>query len=370
MTDLQQFFQTLLSISAPFHVAQIEQVTQDDEPDRINIKLTVDKEYRPSEYHNIHSYKSKTWRHLNLFQYHCYIECRLPMFIDKRDQCCTLMEVPWARKNSGFTLLFEMNVLNLLRQCACKSIVARRFDLYPQRVETIYDNYTKAAYYQREPLVAERIGLDETSTRKGHDYISVFLDMDADRLVDLRPGKSSGVISDYVAECSLLGQHPETIIKEIVCDMSPAFKKGMRENLPDTKVTFDRFHVVQLVHRYLDSLKRSKATDKQLLYGYIEDLDRLWDQPDEIAAAGFLQYWMDRGEELFGLKSLSNSLNRHFDGIVAYCRTKLTNGKLEGVNNKIQWIKRAARGYRSKENFMRMVWFMFSPPRIGHQLIS
>ena len=213
------------------------------------------------------------------------------------------------------------------------------------------------------------MGLDETSTRKGHDYISVFWDMEQDRLLDLRPGKSSAVIEDYVGECELLGQHPRQIISEIVCDMSPAFRNGVREQLPLTRVTFDRFHVVQLIHRYLDPLKRSKSIDHTGLYAYIDELDQLWEQPDESSAAAFLVYWMDRGKELFGLRRLRKSIDRHFAGIVTYCRTHLTNGKLEGINNKIQWIKRAARGYRTKDNFMRMVWFMFTPQTLTHQLI-
>jgi transposase len=291
------------------------------------------------------------------------------MYLDKRNGTTGLLDVPWARKNSGFTLLFEMKSLELLKLTGCKSAVARYFDIYPQRVETIYNCYTRHAYQQREPLVAHKVGLDETSTRKGHDYISVFWDMEQDRLLDLRPGKSSAVIDAYVNECSLLGQHPRRMIKEIVCDMSPAFSKGIREQLPTTQVTFDRFHVVQLIHRYLQPLKRSKTIDHTRLYAYIDELDHLWEQPDESAAAAFLKYWMDRGEELFGLRRLRKSIDRHFTGIVAYCRTHLTNGKLEGINNKIQWIKRAARGYRTKENFMRMVWFMFTPQTLTHQPI-
>ena len=136
------------------------------------------------------------------------------------------------------------------------------------------------------------------------------------------------------------------------------FAKGIRENLPKTSVTFDRFHVVCLIHRYLDPLKKNKKTNWEILNAHIKELDQLWLQKSEIKAASFLSYWMDRSIELFGLTKLVKSLNKHFYGIIVYCRTKLTNGKLEGLNNKIQWIKRVARGYRTKENFMRMIYFI------------
>ena len=367
--DLQTFFEDLLLLTPPFEIMEVDKPEGKQTNARVNITIQVDATYCPSNFYTIHSYKTKSWRHLDLFQFPCYIHCRVPMYLDKRDGSTILLEVPWARKNSGFTLLFEMKSLELLRLTGCKSAVARHFDIYPQRVETIYNSYTRHAFEQREPQVAQRVALDETSTRKGHDYISVFWDMEQDRLLDLRPGKSGAVVEAYVRECELLGQHPRQVIDEIVCDMSPAFGKGIREQLPTTRVTFDRFHVVQLIHRYLEPLKRSKTTDHTRLYAYIDELDQLWQQPDESSAAAFLTYWMDRGEELFGLRRLRKSINRHFTGIIAYCRTRLTNGKLEGINNKIQWIKRAARGYRTKDNFMRMVWFMFTPQTLTHQPI-
>ena len=64
-------------------------------------------------------------------------------------------------------------------------------------------------------------------------------------------------------------------------------------------------------------------------------------------------------EELIGRNPLSKSLRKHFEGITEYFRSKLTNGVLEGINSKIQTIKRVARGFRYKENFKKMILFVF-----------
>jgi hypothetical protein len=50
----------------------------------------------------------------------------------------------------------------------------------------------------------------------------------------------------------------------------------------------------------------------------------------------------------------------HAAGIVSFVATRLTNGLLEGINSKIQWIARATRGYRHTKNFKRMILFVFA----------
>jgi len=361
--DLKDFFGEIMDLSSPYKISKIKRGSEGST--QVDIYVEIEKGFKPSMFHRIHSYKERTWQHLDIMQYTCFVHCRIPVYYETRKSKHELLEVPWARKGSGFTLLFEKRVLDLLKSTGCKKTTAEFFGLYPQRVEKIYDVYTLSHYQSRDIKVASRVGLDETSTKKGHEYISMFWDMDGDELLDIREGKSSEVVREYIEELRILGQRPKAIIKEIVCDMSPAFAKGIRENLPEAKVTFDRFHVVSLIHRYLDPVKKDKKTRWEILDAHIQELDQLWVQKSEIDAASFLTYWMDRSIELFRLTKLVKSLNKHFYGIIAYCRTKLTNGKLEGLNNKVQWIKRVARGYRSKANFMRMIYFIIG--NLNHQ---
>lgn len=366
--QLKEFFSEIMDLSAPYSIEKI--VRDQASSNRVDIYLKIEQGFRPSKFDKLHSYKTRTWQHLDIMQYSCYVHCKIPIYYNTRKDRHELLEVPWARKGSGFTLLFERRVLDLLKLTGCKKTTADFFGLYPQRIECIYDAYTLAPYQSREITGAKRIALDETSTKKGHEYISIFWDMDDDKLLDIREGKSSEVVSEYIEELRITGQHPKETIKEIVCDMSPAFAKGIRENLPNTKVTFDRFHVVSLIHRYLDPLKKNKKIKWEILDYHIQELDQLWIQKSEIKAASFLSYWMDRSIELFGLTKLVKSLSKHFHGIIAFCRTKLTNGKLEGLNNKVQWIKRVARGYRSKENFMRMIYFIIGNLNTDYQTKS
>ncbi len=149
------------------------------------------------------------------------------------------------------------------------------------------------------------------------------------------------------------------MVKEFSLDMSPAFISGGTKHFPTARQTFDRFHVVRLINRYFKSLWRSKKIDKELLEFHIKELDQLWVQPNCTAAAAFLCYWGDRTKMLFKMSKLCRSIERHFDGIINFVESHVTNGRLEGMNNKIQFIKRAARGYRNKENFKHMILFSF-----------
>jgi len=358
MDQLKTFFTDLLKIEFPFALGNIAKQMEAKKIASITFTIEIDKSYRPDKFHNIHSYYEKTWQHLSLFQYPCFIKARLPVFIDKRTGKTQVIEVPWARKGSGFTLLFEQQVLELLRLCNCKTTTAEFFNIYPQRIKTIYDAYTKDKYEQLEVEVAEKVGVDETSTKKGHDYISLFTDLKTGQILDIEDGRSSEAIKTYAEKLRLLAKPIENI-KEFSLDMSPAFISGVQQNFPKARMTYDRFHVVQLINRYFKPLWKSEKTNKELLDFHLGQLKQLWEQSDCTKAAAFLCYWMDRTKELFKMDRLCKSINKHFQGIINYVESKVTNGLLEGMNSKIQFIKRAARGYRDKDSFKRMILFAF-----------
>ncbi len=360
MDQLHLLFTELLGLEAPYSLGSINKDLDLTAGKISSITFTIEiaKDYRPSKYHNLHSYYEKTWQHLSLFQYPCFIKARLPVFMDRRNSKTEVIDVPWARKGSGFTLLFENQVLELLRLSSCKTTTAKFFNIYPQRVQTIYDAYTKDRYEQRSAQVARKVGVDETSTKKGHDYITLFVNLENGQILDIQDGRSSEAIKNYAEELRVLGNSFQTV-EEFSLDMSPAFISGVKQNFSTARMTYDRFHVVQLVKRYFKPLQRSKKVDQELLNYHLKDFDQLWTQPNCKEAAAFLCYWKDRTKDLFKMDRLCKSINKHFSGIINFVESKVTNGLLEGMNSKIQFIKRAARGYRYTENFKRMILFTF-----------
>ena len=97
-----------------------------------------------------------------------------------------------------------------------------------------------------------------------------------------------------------------------------------------------------------------------------EHFDILWNALGEFyhrttyeKAQTQLTFIADYAEYIFDENNFSKSIRRHFDGIVEHIRSKLTNGILEGINSKVQTLKRIAKGFRNIENFKKMVFFIF-----------
>lgn len=355
MLELNEFFSHLLPISYPFSVIKTEQVIEEGQIKEIVISVSVDKHYRPEGYSRYHSRYKRRWRHLSLFEYPCYIECDVIMYQNAQTGSTISLEIPWARKGSGFSLSFEQYVLSLLQSNHCISRTACLVGLYSQRVAQIFEHYTRQSFEQTKVAAPVRVGIDETSTRKGHHYITVFVNMDTKQILDIQQGKDADCIAAFASKCDHIDK-----IQHVSMDMSPAFIKGVSEQLPAAQKTFDKFHVFRLVYTHLDQLEAKVSAQKKELFQWIAaHFEQLYTFEDKQQASAFLAFWIDALEEIIPQNPLSKSLKKHFEGIVAFFDSKLTNGLLEGINAKIQTIKRVARGFKIVDNFKRRILFAF-----------
>ena len=115
-----------------------------------------------------HDFKEKTWRHLNFFQHHCYITAKIP-----RVHCKThgvrLIEVPWARPGSGFTLLFEEVALTLVREMPVNA-AAKFMEVTDKRLWRVVEHYVEQALSRLDLSSLQAFGFDETASKRGHNY--------------------------------------------------------------------------------------------------------------------------------------------------------------------------------------------------------
>src|ERR1019366_4222868 len=166
-----------------------------------------------------HDFESFTWQHLNFFQHPCFITARVPR-VECPEHGVKRTPAPWARPGSRFTLLFEQAAMVLVRA----------------------------------------VGLDETASKRGHNYVTVFIDMDRrDKpVIFVTPGKGKACVAEFRAFMLSHGGEP-TIVAEVVCDMSPAFLAAVAENFPNAAITVDWFHVVQLFTTAVDQVRKAEA---------------------------------------------------------------------------------------------------------------
>ncbi len=112
----------------------------------------------------------------------------------------------------------------------------------------------------------EPFGMDETATVKGHDYITLFVDLYKKAVTHISDGKSNQTVVDFVAVLEQQKGNKEQV-KSVSCDMSPAFIKGIRENLSNAKITFDKFHIIKIINEGVDRVRRAEVKENPMLKG-------------------------------------------------------------------------------------------------------
>ncbi|OYV72829.1 MAG: ISL3 family transposase, partial [Acidithiobacillus ferrivorans] len=185
-----------------------------------------------------------TWRHLNFFQHQAYLHARVPRV---RCAACGIRKigVPWARADSGFTLLFEALIMTLVSAMPVNT-VARMVGEHDTKLWRVLHHYVERARARTDLSALTRVAIDETAARRGHDYVTLFVDIDQARVAFVTEGKDASTVADFAADLTAHGGDPDAIA-EVCIDMSPAFIKGTADSLPKAAVTFDRFHAVKIV---------------------------------------------------------------------------------------------------------------------------
>ncbi len=126
---------------------------------------------------------------------------------------------------------------------------------YPQRLWTIFNYWINIAYEADDQRSVSCLGIDETSVRKGHNYVTVAADLSCGRVIHVTPGKDQHAIGRIKEHLSQKGVDPCQITDACI-DMSTGYIAGMIEHFPDTEVTFDKFHVVKLLNEAMDGVRK------------------------------------------------------------------------------------------------------------------
>jgi transposase len=336
---------------------------------------------------------TKTWRHLNFFQHEAYLHARVP-----RATCDTcgvkLVDVPWARSGSGFTLLFEAMILALVKGMPVAA-VGRLVGEHDSRLWRMIHHYVEVARDEVSHASVDRVGVDETSLKRGHHYLTLFVDLEETRVLFATEGRESDTFGAFCDDLEAHGGDPDRI-RELCIDMSPAYQKGAREYLPYAQTTFDRFHIVKLLNEAVDQVRRAERKDAPELtrtrYLWLKNQSNLslrqQRQLDHLLlgrshlrtvqayqmklafqdfwhlsaaqAERFLTAWCDwvRTSDLPSMIRFAQTVETHRVGILRWFHTRISNGLLEGLSSLVQAAKARARGYRSTRNLIAMIYLM------------
>jgi transposase len=350
-----------------------------------------------------HDFESFTWRHLNFFQHHCLITARVPR-VDCPDHGVKRVTVPWARAGSRFTLLFEQAALILAREMPVAA-GARFMGITDKRLWRILQHYVARAVDELDLGPVRAVGLDETASKRGHNYVTVFIDMDrADKpVIFATPGKGKACVAAFRAFMLSHGGEP-TKVAEAVCDMSPAFLAALATSFPKAAVTVDWFHVVQLFTTAVDQVRKAEARSRQLpkaiRWAVLRAGDANLSDDQRIALAeletgGFataaayrakeMLRWIRQAETpqaarwrvtrfinhigtgldptalLDPVRRALGTVATHVERIIQRWKSAHSNARLEGLNGIFQAARARARGYRNTATYIAIIYLLAAP---------
>jgi len=394
--DNRQLFTAALGLQDPWEVVRI---AFDPKGRRLDLHLDFAKGSRfpcPEGDEGrcpVHDTETKQWRHLDFFQHQAYLHARVP-----RVSCpahgVRQVQVSWARPESGFTLLFEALLVALVSEMPVKA-AAGIVGEHDTRLWRVLHHYVDAARGRASHAGVSEVGIDETSSRRGQDYVSLFVDLPAPRVLYATPGRDASTVERFAGDLTVHGGDPQAVA-EVCTDMSAAFIKGVAEHLPNAAITFDRYHLAQLLSAAVDQVRREEAPEREELrrtrylwlkrpaklsdrqradlawlrvrsrglataraYSWKLAFEAFYEQPAEQAEAYLERWWQGAvRSRLEPIKAFAYTVDDHWAGVLRWHRTRISNGVLEGINSLVQAAKRRARGYRTTRNLIAMVYLI------------
>lgn len=385
MDEIKPFMEALLGLKDPWTLTRIEADLEAGQVD-LYVDFLPGSRWPCPECGQgscpVHDTVERTWRHMNLFQYKTYVHARVPR-VKCPDHGVRQVKVPWSREGSGFTLLFESLAMSLVKFMPVRE-AALILDEWDTRIWRIVRHYVERSVEGQDLSGLTRVGIDETSWKRRHRYLTVFMDLDSKRVVFVAPTRQKDTLKGFLDFLRTHNGNPSSV-RHFSCDLSGAYAQGIREHFPHATVTADRFHLVKLVNDAVDAVRRMEQKSvkglKRTRFLWLKNrgdlsvrerthLEVLLDHP-AYARMGRAHALKESFRDLFSMRpkeaevnlkqwlhwashsrlspmvKLARTFREQKSAILRWFSTRLSNGLLEGLNSLFQAARAKARGYRS-----------------------
>ena len=339
--------------------------------------------------------EERSWRHLETMQFETIIRARTPR-CQCREHGVLTISTPWSGKHSRFTLMFEAFAICVL-ECSQSVEAARKlFRLSWNQVDEIRKRAVERGLQRREAEPVERLGIDEKSFGRHHDYISIMTDLDGGRVLEVVPERKQEAAQRLI---NTLSHEQREEVLAVAIDMWPAYMNAVETLLPEAVMVHDKFHVVKHLGEAVDKVRKqenaqlrkqgnnSLVGEKYTFLKRVENMidaqrarfeslmksslktaracsikelfEEFWSYEFVKDARGFFRHWYNRAirSRLEPIKQKTRMLKKHLKGLLNYTIHPITNAATEGLNSKIQTIKSNARGFRSFESYRVAILF-------------
>lgn len=336
----------------------------------------------------------RKWRHLDTCQFKTLLVAEVPRVKCPKHGVVTV-KVPWAESGSGFTALYEALVIDWLKEASIQA-VSRQLSLSWNAIDGIMQRAVKRGLARRQTETVRHIGVDETSFKKGHDYVTVV--SEGKQVLHVADERKTSSLDSYY---DTLTDEQKVGIVSISMDMWPAYIKATMKNIPDaqSKIAFDKFHVAKYLGAAVDKVRKQEhkvlmsegwedlkgtrydwltnlgnlsrkrqcefkvlreSTLKTARAWAIKDLAmRLWNYVSRTWAEKRWKQWLSWAVRcrLEPIKAVAKLIKTHLWGIINAILLKVTNGGAESINSRIKMLKIRSRGFRNKTRYKNAIYF-------------
>lgn len=336
----------------------------------------------------------RSWRHLD-----CFGQKTLLRFAIRRVRCpdCGVRteQVPWAEVGSRYTRDFEHQVAWLAQSCDLTT-VAKYFRISWSTVRHIVQRVVQSEWDAERYLDGLRvIGVDEISYRRHHNYLTVVVDHLSGRVVWAGKDRKAKTLLRFFR---LLGPERSAQLEAISADMWEPYLIVLRKKAPQARIIFDRFHIVRHLNEAVTKVRQELAReadphtrrnlrhtrfpvlksprnrtdkDRQVLEDQVrgnrqlyramllkDDFMDLYTYRREGWAKRFLEGWLRRAmySKIEPIKKVARMIRSHLDGVLGWVRWRISNGRLEGMNNRIRLLSHRSFGLHSAEALVSLVY--------------
>jgi transposase len=334
---------------------------------------------------------TRTFRSLPIGKKQIILVVIIQRVLCKECGCLKQINLGFANPKKRYTRAFARYVLELSKHMTIHD-VANHLNVSWDTVKDIQKEYLLRHFSKPKLAHLKQIAVDEITIGKRHRYLTIVLDLETGAVVFIGDGRGSDSLKPFWKRL----RKAKAKIEAVAMDMSPAYLHAVRNHLPEAVIVFDHFHIIKLFNDKLSELRRQvynetthymkaealkgirwillknpenldeKKNEKERLeqaleinkplataYYLKEDLRQIWNQHSKQQAEMVLNDWVSRASTsgITILKKLANTIVAHRSGILAYYDFPISTGPLEGTNNKIKTMQRAAYGFRDKEFF-------------------
>jgi transposase len=322
---------------------------------------------------------SRSWRHLDHGDCLTWLHAQLPRVAcpmhGVRRVC-----VPWALPGSRFTIAFERHAIDVLLETDVLG-GARLLRISWDEAWNIMERAVERGLRAKKRCIIAHLGVDEKAVAKRHCYVTLVCDLDratVEYIGDDRKQTSLDAYYQSLSKKQLAG------IEAVAMDMWEPFVSSTLVHVPDgaSKIVFDRFHVMKHMLEAVDEIRKwehglLKTEGDEALKGtkYLwlfseenlpepsrerfaalralhlktgrawaikESLRDLWAYRSKRWALRHWKRWYfwATHSRLRSVVKVARMIQRHLDNVMTYFEHRITNATSEGLNSKIQTIKK------------------------------